>query len=96
MKSYKKINKQINDYLQALTSNESVFASVEKRRTRIAEKLLTPKNETLIEEEYKKAKEAATEFKSIVTGEKNKYGINDQLMDVIKYLGDQLNNDIKN
>ena len=93
--SYKKINKQINDYLQAVTSDQSVFNNVERRRIRIANKLLTPKNESLLEVEYKKAKEEALAFKGLVTGESNPYSINDQLMDVIKYIGDTLNNKIK-
>jgi len=95
MKSYTKINKQINDYLQALTSNESVFASVERRRVRIANELLTPKNKTLIEEEYEKLKEGAVEFNTLVTGKSKKYRLNEQLRDVIKYIGDKLNKDIK-
>ena len=94
MKSYKKINKQINNYLQALTSNESVFANVERRRIRIAKDLLTPKNKTLIQEEYEKSKEEATVFKASFVGHGKKYSLNRQLRDVIKYIGDKLSDDI--
>jgi len=95
MQSYEKINKQINDYLQALTSNKSIFENVERKRVRIAEKLLTPKNKTLLDIEYEKLQEEANTFNSIITGEKEKYSINEQLMDVIKYIGDNLSKQVK-
>ena len=95
MESYKEANKQINDYVQAITADKRVYASVERRRTRIATDLLTPKNETLIDIEYKKAYEDAVRLNELVTGKEKKYGINDQMMDVLKYLGDELNKDIE-
>tara|TARA_R100000700_G_scaffold40757_1_gene57514 strand:+ start:12245 stop:13333 length:1089 start_codon:yes stop_codon:yes gene_type:complete len=95
MNSYKELNKQINNYLQALIADKNIFESVEKKRIKIATNNLTPKNKTLIEEEYEKTKEEANAFKSLVTDKYNKYDINQQLMDVIKYIKDNLYNDIK-
>ena len=95
MKSYNEINKKINNYLQALTSNKSVFDSVERRRIRIATNNLTPKNKTLLEEEYEKLREEASTFKSLMDDDYERYDINQQLMDVIKYIRNTLYNNIK-
>ena len=95
MKSYKEINKQINNYVQALTADKRVYANVERRRTRIATDLLTPKNETLIDIEYKKAAEEALRLNELITGKEKKYGINDQMMDILRHIGDELNKEIE-
>lgn len=86
MESYKEINKQINDYLQALTHDKAVFANVERRRVRIAKELLKPKNETLIDIEYRKLQEEADAFKTSLNRTYKSYSVNEQLMDVIKHI----------